>query len=207
MNNIELIKKFLNNDRDEKVIIDQVSDEIGVFYENIVSHFCKIENIKVARDQVLENSETENLFKEKKLKLFYSKNKSIIENILEKNFKAVIFSDYKIYKNYKSKMQTISGYDYKKDVEYFIKKILSIDNFEILEFCINNPPLSFSEISKFLVNSEGYIKEMSINKEKNFILEVRKELNLLKRRESGAKSIYKNLKKEVKYKKFNFLAY
>ena len=104
-------------------------------------------------------------------------------------------------------MQTISGYDYKKDVEYFIKKILSIDNFEILEFCINNPPLSFSEISKFLVNSEGYIKEMSINKEKNFILEVRKELNLLKRRESGAKSIYENLKKEVKYKKFNFLAY
>ena len=207
MNNIELIKKFLNNDRDEKVIIDQVSDEIGVFYENIISHFCKIENIKVARDQVLENSETENLFKEKKLKLFYSKNKSIIENILEKNFKAVIFSDYKIYKNYKSKMQTISGYDYKKDVEYFIKKILNIDNFEILEFCINNPPLSFSEISKFLVNSEGYIKEMSINKEKNFILEVRKELNLLKRRESGAKSIYKNLKKEVKYKKFNFLAY
>ena len=207
MNNIELIKKFLNNDRDEKVIIDQVSDEIGVFYENIISHFCKIENIKVARDQVLENSETENLFKEKKLKLFYSKNKSIIENILEKNFKAVIFSDYKIYKNYKSKMQTISGYDYKKDVEYFIKKILNIDNFEILEFCINNPPLSFSEISKFLVNSEGYIKEMSINKEKNFILEVRKELNLLKRKESGAKSIYENLKKEVKYKKFNFLAY
>ena len=207
MNNIELIKKFLNNDRDEKVIIDQVSDEIGVFYENIISHFCKIENIKVARDQVLENSETENLFKEKKLKLFYSKNKSVIENILEKNFKAVIFSDYKIYKNYKSKMQTISGYDYKKDVEYFIKKILNIDNFEILEFCINNPPLSFSEISKFLVNSEGYIKEMSINKEKNFILEVRKELNLLKRKESGAKSIYENLKKEVKYKKFNFLAY
>ena len=207
MNNIELIKKSLNNDKNEKVIIDQVSDEIGAFYENIICHFCRIENIKVARDQVLENSETENLFREKKLKLFYSKSLSIIENILEKNFKAIIFSDYKIYKSYKGKVQSISGYDYKKDVEYFIKKILNIDNFEILEFCINNPQLSFSEISKFLVNSEGYIKESSINKENNFILEIRKELNLLKRRGSGAKSIYENLKKEVKYKKFNFLAY
>ena len=104
-------------------------------------------------------------------------------------------------------MQSISGYVYQKDMEYFIKKILNIDNFEILDFCVNNPHLSFSEISKYLVNSEGYIKETSINKENNFIFEIRKELNFLKRRDSGAKSIYENLKKEVKYKKFNFLTY
>ena len=101
MNNIEFIKKFLESDKDEKVIIDQVSDEIGTFYENIVCHFCNIENIKIERNQSLESTEIESLFKEKKLKLFYSKNISIIKSILERNFKAIIFSDYKIYKSYK----------------------------------------------------------------------------------------------------------
>ena len=207
MNNIELIKKFLNSDKDEKVIIDHVSDEIGTFYENIFYHFCNLENIVIERDQDLKGIDTESLFKEKKLKLFFSKNVSIIKSILEKNFKAIIFSDYKIYKSYKNKVQSISGYVYQKDMEYFIKKILNIDNFEILDFCVSNPHLSFSEISKYLVNSEGYIKETTINKENNFIFEIRKELNFLKRRDSGAKSIYENLKKEVKYKKFNFLTY
>ena len=102
MNNIELIKKFLNSDKDEKVIIDHVSDEIGAFYENIFYHFCNLENIVIERDQDLKGIDTESLFKEKKLKLFFSKNVSIIKSILEKNFKAIIFSDYKIYKSYKN---------------------------------------------------------------------------------------------------------
>ena len=207
MNNIEFIKKFLESDKDEKVIIDQVSDEIGTFYENIVCHFCNIENIKIERNQDLESTEIESLFKEKKLKLFYSKNISIIKSILERNFKAIIFSDYKIYKSYKSKMQLISGYDYQKDMRYFIKNVLNIGNLEILDFCINNPQLSFSEISKYLVNSDGYVKETNVNKKNNFILDIRKELNVLKRQKGATKSIYKILKKEVNYKKFNFLVY
>ena len=104
-------------------------------------------------------------------------------------------------------MQLISGYDYQKDMRYFIKNVLIIGNLEILDFCINNPQLSFSEISKYLINSDGYVKETNINKKNNFILDIRKEFNVLKGKKGATKSIYEILKKEVKYKKFNFLVY
>ena len=58
-----------------------------------------------------------------------------------------------------------------------------------------------------MVNNSGYAKENEIKKDNNFILDIRKELFNLKKNQKSAFEIYSNLKKEVKYKKFNFLAY
>ena len=65
----------------------------------------------------------------------------------------------------------------------------------------------FSEVSKYLTNSSGYIRENKIKETTNFILEIRKELFNIKRNHSNPKDIYLNLKKEVLYKKLNFLVY
>ena len=72
---------------------------------------------------------------------------------------------------------------------------------------MSNPHLAFSEISKYLINSDGYVADRSISEKNNSILDIRKELFNLKRNGGNMKTIYENLKKEVRYKKFNFLIY
>ena len=112
-----------------------------------------------------------------------------------------------MFKEYSKKILSVNGYNYIKDIRYFIKNELKIDNLNVLEFCINNPHLAFSEISKYQINSHGYISDSTINEESNFILNIRKQLFNLKRNGSDTRSIYEILKKEVLYKKFNFLIY
>ena len=102
---------------------------------------------------------------------------------------------------------SVNGYKYQEDIKFYLQKYLKIENLKLLEFCLSTPQLSFSEISKFITNSDGYIKETKINEKDNHIIQLRKELYNLKRRGVSIKEIYSILKKEVKYKKFNFLTY
>ncbi len=207
MNNINLIEDFLYNKNDGKLIINQVSEEIGVLYRSIIDYFCKKINLKIVKSVISETDLSQDLFNERKLYIHYSNNKKNIDSILEKKDQFIIFSDYKIYKTFKRKILSINGYEYQKDIEYYLRNELKINNFDIISFCINNPQLVLSETSKFLVNSEGYVVETRTNEKNNFILEIRKELYSLINNNGKIKPIYENLKKEVKYKKFNFLAY
>tara|TARA_B100001027_G_scaffold188115_1_gene141093 strand:- start:756 stop:1379 length:624 start_codon:yes stop_codon:yes gene_type:complete len=207
MNNINLIEDFLYNKNDGKLIINQVSEEIGVLYRSIIDYFCKKINLKIVKSVISETDLSQDLFNERKLYIHYSNNKKNIDSILEKKDQFIIFSDYKIYKTFKRKILSINGYEYQKDIEYYLRNELKINNFDIISFCINNPQLVLSETSKFLVNSEGYVVETRTNEKNNFILEIRKELYSLINNNGRIKPIYENLKKEVKYKKFNFLAY
>ena len=102
---------------------------------------------------------------------------------------------------------SVNGYEYHNDIKNYIKNEHKVDDLNLIEFCITNPHLVFSEISKYLINSNGYIKDTGISEKNNFILDLRKELFDLKRNNINIKSIYENLKKEIKYKKFNFLTY
>tara|TARA_B100000989_G_scaffold264373_1_gene216751 strand:+ start:579 stop:1202 length:624 start_codon:yes stop_codon:yes gene_type:complete len=207
MNNINLIEDFLYNKNDGKLIINQVSEEIGVLYKSIIDYFCKKINLKIVKSVISETDLSQDLFNERKLYIHYSNNKKNIDSILEKKDQFIIFSDYRIYKTFKRKIFSINGYEYQKDIEYYLRNKLKINNFDIISFCINNPQLVLSETSKFLVNSEGYVVETRTNEKNNFILEIRKELYSLINNNGRIKPIYENLKKEVKYKKFNFLAY
>ena len=189
------------------MIINQVSDHIGTFYDNLISYYCDKFKVRIYKEQSLENIETENLFLEKKIYLFFSNNIKNVEKIMKKKDKKIIFSDYKVYKKFAKNVLALNGYNYTKDINYYIKDELGIGNLDIKEFCVSNPHLTFSEISKYLVNSDGYVADRSINEKNNSILDIRKELFNLKRNGGNMKTIYENLKKEVRYKKFNFLIY
>ena len=76
--------------------------------------------------------------------------------------KAIILSDYKVYKKFEKNVLALNGYNYTKDINYYIKDELEISNLNIKEFCVSNPHLVFSEITKYLINSDGYVADRSI---------------------------------------------
>ena len=207
MNNISKIKDFIINENESKMIINQVSDNIGIFYTSVITNFCKAEKIRVVKNSSLEIIDCQNLFLDKEIKLFFSNNKNLVTKILEMNDKTIVVSDYKTFKQFTNRTLSINGYEYHNDIKNYIRNEHKVDDLNLIEFCITNPHLAFSEISKYLINSYGYIKDTCIIEKNNFILDLRKELFDLKRNNRNIKSIYENLKKEIKYKKFNFLTY
>jgi len=207
MNNISKIKNFIINENESKMIINQVSDNIGLFYNNLITNFCEVEKIRVVKNSNLEIIESQSLFLDKEIKLLFSNNKNLVTKMLEKNDKIIVLSDYKTFKQFTNRTLSINGYEYQNDMKNYIRNEHKIDDLNLIEFCISNPHLAFSEISKYLINSNGYIKDTNISEKINFILNLRKELFDLKRNNRNIKSIYENLKKEIKYKKFNFLTY
>ena len=207
MNNISKIKNFIVSENESKMIINQVSDNIGLFYNNLITNFCEVEKIRVVKNSNLEIIESQDLFLDKEIKLLFSNNKNLVTKMLEINDKIIVLSDYKTFKQFTNRTLSINGYEYQNDMKNYIRNEHKIDDLNLIEFCISNPHLAFSEISKYLINSNGYIKDTEISEKINFILNLRKELFDLKRNNRNIKSIYENLKKEIKYKKFNFLTY
>ena len=207
MNNISRIKDFIINENESKMIINQVSDNIGLFYNNLITNFCEVEKIRVVKNSNLEIIESQDLFLDKKIILIFSNNKNLVTKMLEINDKIIVLSDYKTFKQFTNRTLSINGYEYQNDIKNYIRNEHKVDDLNLIEFCITNPHLAFSEISKYLINSYGYIKDTCISEKNNFILDLRKELFDLKRNNRNIKSIYENLKKEIKYKKFNFLTY
>ena len=207
MNNISKIKDFIINENESKMIINQVSDNIGLFYTSVITNFCEAEKISVVKNSSLEIIDSQNLFLDKEIKIFFSNNKNLVTKILEMNDKTIVVSDYKTFKQFTNRTLSINGYEYHNDIKNYIRNEHKVDDLNLIEFCITNPHLAFSEISKYLINSYGYIKDTCISEKNNFILDLRKELFDLKRNNRNIKSIYENLKKEIKYKKFNFLTY
>ena len=207
MNNISKIRDFIINENESKMIINQVSDNIGSFYTTVITRFCEDEKIRVVKNSSLEIIDGQNLFLDKEIKLFFSNNKNLVTKMLEINDKIIVLSDYKTFKQFTNRALSINGYEYQNDMKNYIRNEHKIDDLNLIEFCISNPHLAFSEISKYLINSNGYIKDTNISEKINFILNLRKELFDLKRNNRNIKSIYENLKKEIKYKKFNFLTY
>lgn len=207
MNNVLLIKKFIADETKSCLLINQVSEEIGFFYINFVKNESDIKNIKLNYKSNYTEEEVIDLFKVHEIDLYFSNNRKDINTLINSNNKCIIFTDYKNFKIFSSSILTVNGYEYQKDINYYIKEELKIDNSELVDFSKENPYLAFSEISKYLVNSKGYVKENKIKESHNFILEIRKELFNLKRNQKSSIDIYSNLKQEVKYKKFNFLIY
>ena len=207
MNNISRIKDFIINENESKMIINQVSDNIGLFYTNVITNFCEAEKIRVVKNSSIEITDSQDLFLNKEIKLFFSNNKNLITKMLETNDRIIVVSDYKTFKEFTNRTLSVNGYEYQNDIKNYIRNERKVDDLNLIEFCITNPHLAFSEISKYLINSYGYVRDTGISEKNDFILDLRKELFYLKRNNRNIKSIYENLKKEIKYKKFNFLTY
>ena len=207
MNNVINIKRFFDGSDETKLLINQVSEEIGFFYIGLVENESHTKDVKLKYSDNFTNETIADLFVGESIDVCFTNKSNIIDKHINSNDKCIIYTDYKNFKKYSNVIPAVNGYNYAKDIKFYITEILGINNNDIVEFCLRYPYLTFSEISKYLVNSSGYIKENNKKETKNFILEIRKELFNLKKNHRGPIEIYSNLKEEVKYKKFNFLTY
>ena len=207
MKNIENISNFLNMEENNYLLINQVSNEIGIFYLHVIQFFSTSSGININLNADVDNISTNNdLFELKKINVFNTTSTKKIDQILSSNDKSIVFSDYKNFKKYQKNYQTINGYNFSNDLKTFVKETLKIENQSLIEICIKNPQLILSETSKYLLNKDNYLKDMSIDFEVNKILEIRKKIFELKRSDNIQK-LFLAIKEEVNYKKFSFLTY
>ena len=207
MKNIENISNFLNKEENNYLLINQVSDEIGIFYLHVIQFFSTSSGININLNADVDNISTNNdLFELKKINVFNTTSTKKIDQILSSNDKSIVFSDYKNFKKYQKIYQTVNGYNFSNDLKTFVKEILKIENQSLIEICTKNPQLILSETSKYLINKDNYLKDMSIDFEVNKILEIRKKIFELKRNDNIQK-LFLAIKDEVNYKKFSFLTY
>ena len=208
-NNIEIIEDFILNKSEETLLINYVSEEIGSFYEIIVNFLSLKNRVKLKKEEYSEgNLASNDLFENnKKIYIYYITANKVIDKVIKKNHAKIIFTDYKNYKRFLKKLVTINAYEFEKDIIHFLKNYLNINNQNLVDFCISQPHLTISELSKYNINSVGYKKDASIKHKNNFILDIRKKIIQSKRSEINVKELFLKLKEEVKYKKFNFLAY
>ena len=207
MKNIENISNFLRMEKNNYLLINQVSDEIGIFYLHVIQYFSTSSGININLNADVDTISSNNdLFELKKINIFNTTSTKKIDRILSSNDKSIVFSDYKNFKKYQKKYQTINGYNFSNDLKTFVKEILEIEDQSLIEICTKNPQLILSETSKYLLNKDNYLKDMSIDVEVNKILEIRKKIFELKR-SNNIQKLFLAIKEEVNYKKFSFLTY
>ena len=203
LSQISLIKEFIRSN-ENTILINQINENITILYLYFISYFADEQGVKI-------NTETkvteEDLFGEKRIQIFSITSQKKLNDALDMRDKKIIFTDYKNYKKVDSKITKINTYQYEKDIIFFLKEELNINNDELIYFCKNNPVLFFSETSKYLTNNHKYSNDQSLIEEKNHVLEIRKKIYEIKRNNSDIKSLYQNIKKEANYKKLNFLTY
>ena len=205
-NQISLIQEFISSNQDN-LLINQVNDEITMFYQGVIKHFANYQNIRVIDTNTDAIVAEDDLFGTKTIQTFIITNSNKIDTILGVHSKKIVFTDYKNYKRLHSKFDCINGYQFENDITFFIKNELNIDNDELLNYCKDNAALLFSETSKFLINSNQYSRDHSLIEEKNHVLDVRKSIFEIKRNNFNIKNLYQNIKKEAEYKKLSFLTF
>ena len=207
LTNIEKINDYFNCKDFDHLIINVVSDEIGIFYLYVVQYFSTSLGIGINFNANAEIIVSNNdLFELKKVNVFNTTSSKKIDQILSNNNKSIVFTDYKNFKKYQKNYQTFNGYNFTNDLKKFVRDILKIDNQDLIEICTKNPQLILSETSKYLINKDNYLKDKSIDFEINKILEIRKNIFELKKGDNIQK-LFLAIKEEVNYKKFSFLTY
>ena len=207
INQILLIKEFLNSN-DKNIIVNQVNDELGLFYLSVIKYYAEKKGVNINIDNSAENiGVEEDLFGQRAIEILSITNTTKLNTTLDASYKKIIFTDYKNYKKLNTKYICINGYKFEIDISFFIKNELNINNDQLLYFSKNNPALIFSETSKYLINKNQYTSDQAIVEEKNNILSIRKLIFEIKKNNLNIKNLYFNLKKEAEYKKLSFLIY
>lgn len=204
-NNIDILKNFLSSD-ETNILINEINEETSICYLNIIEYFVRKNKFRLSFSEE-EDNQTEDLFNEPKIYIFKTASSKKIDSLLDTKLKKIIFTDYKNLKKFKQNIVTLNGYDIEKDIENFIKSEFKIENKELIYFCKNNPIFLISEITKYIVNNDGYVLDSSNFNEKKHILNLRKSIFLSKKQGADIRSIYSDIKSEALYKKLNFLVY
>ena len=207
-NNIEKIKNFLIAESGKCLLINQVSEEIGSFYSLIINSMSIDRRLKLVRETDNKNIiESNDLFGERRVMIFNLTNQRKIEELCSKSFSKIIISDYKNYKKFLNKLETINGYEFENDIRYYLRNYFNIEDDNLINYCISYPYFTNSEITKYNVNKNNYETAPITSDVKNFILEIRKDIFKLKKSGTNIKKLFNALQEEVKYKKFSFLIY
>ena len=207
-NNIEKIKNFLIDDNGKCLLINQVSEEIGSFYSLVINFMSIDRGLKLVKETDNKNIiESNDLFGEKKVMIFNLTNQRIIEELCSKSFSKIIISDYKNYKKFLNKLETINGYEFENDIRYYLRNYFNIEDDNLINYCISYPYFTNSEITKYNVNKNNYESAPITSDVENFILEIRKDIFRVKKSGTNIKKLFNALQEEVKYKKFSFLIY
>ncbi len=208
MNNIEITQKFFSEPGHNSLLINQVNEEIGSFYDCLFIELSKKYKVKIVRNtESIDIDHSNDLFQDKKVYIYKSTNIKNVKEILNKNVQKLIFTDYKNFKALSDRYDFINGYDFERDIRYLLKNISKIDNNSLINFCISHPYITFSEMAKHLINPTNYSVDPLDNDNHNFILDIRKDIFSLKKNKFDTRKVFLSIKKEAKYKKFNFLTY
>ena len=204
---IKKLNDFFETTLDKKLLMNEVNEEISSFYVFFLFYLTNntATNLKIAQNLTQISNEAD-LFGQQNITVFRTTNSRDINVLLKSNSKVIILTNYKNFKKYQSAHDSINGYNYLDDIKYLLKNVMKIENIELINFCLNSPQLIYSETSKYLINSEGYLKEEGIIKLSNFIVDIRKSIFDSKQKVDIKRTFY-NIKKEALYKKFSFLTY
>lgn len=207
-NNIQLIEDFILDQKSTKLLINYVNDELIEFYYGVVKFFCNKYELQTKYFEIDTNieSNTDDLFQKTKILTSKLTNIKKIEMELFNNNKSIIFLDYKNFKKFKIKYLALNGYDFEKDIKFFLNNILKFNDSDLKNFCTQFPAYLFSEISKYEVN-KNYVSDIILNLKVNNLLLIRKSIYDQKKTNKDLIGLYKNIKDEAKFKKFNFLTY
>ena len=178
-NNFDKLNFFFQS-KEKELLINQVNEIISSFYIGIIKHIAIRNNISISLSGDESKENIGDLFGKSNIDIYNLTNTKKIEVLLQSQEKKIILTDYKNYKKFNRDILSINGYDFEKDIATFIKDELNINNMELINFCKNYPVLLFSETSKYLTNSNGYIKDQLSFNEKNHILELKINFSLKK---------------------------
>ena len=208
LNNLEIIKKFFSSNEDKTLLVNKVNEDIGCFYELLLEEISSVYQIKIDKlSDSLYSSTSNDLFQERRVLLANLTNSKQIDELSKNEYQKIIITDYKNFKKYQNKFLVINGYQYERDIIYFLKNIYNISDESLINYCLSLPYFTVSEATKYKVNKSGYITDAKSKGLDNFILEIRKDIFKLKKSQIDIKELFSKIKSEVVYKKFNFLIY
>ena len=208
LNNIEIIKQFFSSNKDKTLLINKVNEDIECFYELLLKEISSVYQIKIDKlSDSLYSSTSNDLFQERRVLLANLTNSKQIDELSKNEYQKIIITDYKNFKKYQNKFLVINGYQYERDIIYFLKNIYNISDESLINYCLSLPYFTISEATKYEVNKSGYITDAKSKGLDNFILEIRKDIFKLKKSQIDIKKLFSKIKSEVVYKKFNFLIY
>ena len=199
--NHNIINQFLQGNNFKKLLINNISDEINLFYIFFISHFAKSKfDIKIVNSSKELSEENNDLFGKQ---ILYISFKKINADINSKLIIYVPYSDIKKNKDYLN----INAYNIDADIKYLIDQynIKDENKFDLYNKIKLDPHMIISEIEKTLVNKYDSIKYKK--NDKDDIANLRFEIFKLKKDHNNLKDIYDLIKKETAVKKFNFLTY
>ena len=70
LNNINKIENFIKNEENKSLLINQVSDDIGEFYLQVIENFTEEIGVKLLKEIDDNNSDTNDLFVKREIQIF-----------------------------------------------------------------------------------------------------------------------------------------